>query len=382
MTRPQILSVSLSTLVRDARVLRQLEVLARHGEVTSVGYGETPPHVLTHLRVEDRLASLPQNPSGVALLATRRLRAAEQAAPAVRRAHDLLEGRRFDLVVANDARALPLAHAVADGAPIWADMHEWAAEEFSHVRTWRLLVAPLMDHLCRVYLPRSAAVTTVCEPLADRYASRYGIAAPQVVRNAGPWRDLEPTPLTDGRLRLVHSGGAIPGRNLELLVEATDRLEHTTLDLYLVGAGDGGRYLRHLERLAAGSGRVTIHDPVAPSELPAVLNGYDVGAFSMPPINVNAEYALPNKFFDFVQARLAHAIGPAPEMARLVRRYGLGVVADDFGTDSFVRALDALDPDAVRAAKAASHEHARDLSSEQDQAVADSIVARLVSAGA
>ncbi len=211
MTRPQILSVSLSTLVRDARVLRQLEVLARHGEVTSVGYGETPPHVLTHLRVEDRLASLPQNPSGVALLATRRLRAAEQAAPAVRRAHDLLEGRRFDLVVANDARALPLAHAVADGAPIWADMHEWAAEEFSHVRTWRLLVAPLMDHLCRVYLPRSAAVTTVCEPLADRYASRYGIAAPQVVRNAGPWRDLEPTPL-EPTVACAWSTAAAPSR--------------------------------------------------------------------------------------------------------------------------------------------------------------------------
>jgi glycosyltransferase involved in cell wall biosynthesis len=381
-TRPQILSVSLSTLVRDARVLRQLEVLARHGDVTSVGYGQMPRCVTTHLQVEDGLASLPQNPTGVALLATRRLRAAELAAPAVRRAHELLDGRRFDLIVANDARALPLAHTVADGAPVWGDMHEWAAEEFSHVRSWRLLVAPLMDHLCQVYLPRSAAVTTVCEPLADRYAARYGIPVPRVVRNAGPWRDLQPTPLVDGRLRLVHSGGAIPGRNLELLVEATERLEHTTLDLYLVGAGDGGRYLRHLERLAQASGRVTIHEPVTPAELPAVLNAYDVGAFSMPPINVNAEYALPNKFFDFVQARLAHAIGPAPEMARLVRQYGLGVVADDFGTDSFVRALDALDPDTVRAAKAASHEHARDLSSEQDQAVVDTIVERLLSADA
>jgi hypothetical protein len=380
-SRPQILSVSLSTLVRDARVLRQLEVLARHGDVTSVGFGTTPPHVATHLQVEDGLASLPQTPLGVAKLATRRLRSAELAAPAIRRAGELLAGRRFDLVVANDARALPLAHAVADGAPVWADMHEWAAEEFSHVRSWRLLVAPLMDHLCRTYLPRSAAVTTVCEPLADRYAARYGIPAPAVVRNAGPWRDLVPSRGEDSRLRLVHSGGAIPGRNLELLVDATNRLEHTTLDLYLVRAADGGRYLRHLEELAARSGRVTIHDPVPPAELPSVLNQYDVGAFSMPPININAEYALPNKFFDFVQARLAHAIGPAPEMARLVRRYHLGVVADDFGTDSFVRALSALDPDAVRAAKAASHEHARALSSEQDEAVADGVLERLLAAG-
>lgn len=381
MSRPQILSVSLSPITRDARVLRQVEVLARHGEVTTVGYGELPVHATHHLRVEDGLDSLPRTPLGVAKLATRRLESAELDAPGIRRALDLLQGHHFDLVVANDARALPLAHAVARGAPVWGDMHEWAAEEFSHVRTWRVLVAPLMDHLCRVYLPRSAAVTTVCEPLAERYAQRYGIDRPSIVRNAGPLRDLTPTPVEEGRLRLVHSGGAIPGRNLEMLVAATEELPHTTLDLYLVRAGDGGRYLRELEGLAARSGRVTIHDPVAPAELPATLNQYDVGAFCMPPINVNAEYALPNKFFDFVQARLAHAVGPAPEMARLVRRHDLGVIADDFDQASFVRALLTLDVDSVRAAKQASHEHARELSSEQDEAVVSDIVTTLLAAG-
>jgi hypothetical protein len=379
--RPTILSVSFSPLARDARVLRQIEVLSRHGDVTTLGYGEEPPHAAEHLRVPDGLASLPRTPLGVARLATRRLEAAELDAPGLRAGLGLVGDRRFDLVVANDARALPLAHRVAAGAPVWADMHEWAAEEFSHVTTWRLLVAPLMDHCCRVHLPHSAAVTTVCEPLADRYAERYGIPRPAVVRNAGPLRDLTPSPVEDGRLRMVHSGGAIPGRNLELLVEATERLPHVTLDLYLVRAEDGGRYLRELQALAARSGRVTIHDPVRPDELPATLNRYDVGAFCMPPINVNAEYALPNKFFDFVQARLAHAVGPAPEMARLVRRHGLGVVAEDFTTDAFVAALATLDAAAIRAGKQASHDHALELSSVQDEAVVSGIVESLLAAG-
>ena len=59
------------------------------------------------------------------------------------------------------------------------------------------------------------------------------------------------------------------------------------------------------------------HDPVAPAELPFAMNACDVGVFCMPPININARYALPNKFFDFVQARLAVGVGPAEEMARL-----------------------------------------------------------------
>ena len=321
--------------------------------------------------------SLPRTPLGVAKLATRRLRSAEMAAPGLQRGLELVGERRFDLVVANDARALPLAHAVAHGAPVWADMHEWAAAEFSHVATWRILVGPLMQHLCERYLPRSAAVTTVCEPLAQRYTEHYGVGC-EVVRNAGPWRDLQPTPLEDGRIRLVHSGAAIRGRNLEMLVEATLEVPHCTLDLFLVPAADGGRYLGELRSLARGSDRVTIHPPVAPAELPSTLNRFDVGAFCMPPININAEFALPNKFFDFVQARLCHAVGPAPEMARLVREHGLGVVSADFSKDAFVAALRTLDPEAVRAGKQASHEHAHALSSERDVHVVESIVTRLL----
>ena len=377
MTSPRILCVSLSPLVRDARVLRQIDVLAEHGEVTTLGYGPAPSAASEHLQIADGLNSLPRTPVGVAKLATRRLAAAELDAPGLRRGLELVGDQRFDLVVANDARALPLAHRVAGGAPVWADMHEWAAAEFSHVATWRLLIGPLMEHLCQVYLPRSAAVTTVCEPLAERYRVEYGVDC-EVVRNAGPWRDLTPSDPEPGRLRLVHSGAAIRGRNLEMIIEATLQVPRCTLDLFLVPAADGGRYLRELEGLAGGEGRVTFHDPVAPDALPATLNRFDVGVFCMPPINLNAEYALPNKFFDFVQARLAHAVGPSPEMARLVRQYGLGVVSADFSTQAFVAALRELDDDAVKAGKEASHEHARVLSNDHDREVVRGIVERLL----
>ncbi len=69
------------------------------------------------------------------------------------------------------------------------------------------------------------------------------------------------------------------------------------------------------------------------------MNACDVGVFCMPPININARYALPNKFFDFVQARLAVGVGPAEEMARLTEKLGLGVVSTDFSEASFTEAL-------------------------------------------
>ncbi len=373
----RILTVSFSTLVRDARVLRQIDALARHGSVTTLGFGPAPLGAAMHLQVPAGLASLPQTPLGVARLAGRRLRSAQTAAPALRAARALVGPQRFDLVVANDARALPLAHELAHGAPVWADMHEWAAEELSEIWSWRLLVSPLMHHLCQVYLPRSAAVTTVCESLAQRYTDTYGVPC-AVVRNAGRWVDLQPSAVMPGRLRLVHSGAAIRGRHLEVMIDAALAMEHSTLDLFLVAAEDGGRYLDELSARAQGSDRIRLRDPVVPAELPRTLNAFDVGVSCLPPVNINAEFALPNKVFDFVQARIALAVGPSVEQARLVREHGLGVVTAGFDVDALVQALRTLNPAALEAGKAASHRAARELSNERDIAVTDAIVGGLL----
>ena len=362
-------------------MLRQLDVLAAHGDVTTLGYGPAPEAAVEHLEVAGELTSLPQTPRGVALLATRRLRAAELAAPAMAESRRLLAGRSFDLVVANEARILPVAMEVAGHgatpAPVWADMHEWAPQERSHVRSWRLLVAPLMQHICREYLPAAAAVTTVSESIAQMYREAFAVEC-EVVRNARPFVDLQPSPLVPGVTRLVHSGGAVPGRNIEALIDATIQLPHTTLDLILVPGNDGGRYLRQLEDRAAGSDRVRFHDAVTPDELPAALNPFDVGVYCLPPANVNMEFALPNKLFDFVQGRLAMVVGPSPEMGRFVREHQLGAVSPSFGVEDFTATIAGLTPEVVSAAKRSAHDQARLLSSDTDVERSHALVARLL----
>ncbi|MFD1214279.1 glycosyltransferase [Arthrobacter sp. GCM10027362] len=374
----RILCISFSDIAADSRVLRQLALLAEAGEVTTLAYGSRPPGSTTHLEIDSALPSLPQTPGGVLKLALRRYAAVELGAPAIRQALGLVRGRRFDLVVANEARALPLAHAVAGGAPVWGDMHEWAPEERAHVLPWRLLVKPYMYAVCAKYLPRTAAVTAVNASIAALYAEKFGCPV-QVVRNAGPFRDLAPSDPVPGRIRLAHSGAAVPGRNLEGTIEAVKALdERFSLDLYLVKARDGGRYWQRLRELAAGDARITFHDAVAPDQLPRTLNQYDVGVFSLPPQTTNHRLMLPNKFFDFVQARLALVFSPSPETARLMREHDLGVVTEDFGTPALVRALSALTSEQVERYKANTHKAARALSSAEDEAVTRAVLARLL----
>ena len=105
-------------------------------------------------------------------------------------------------------------------------------------------------------------------------------------------------------------------------------------------------------------------DPLPYADLVQTLNAYDLGVFVLPPVNFNYANALPNKLFDFVQARLGVVVGPSPEMARLVTEHGLGAVAADFTASALTAVLDGLTPEQVAAWKRASHAAARELSSD------------------
>ena len=268
-SRPRILCISFSDINGDSRVLRQLDVLRRHGHVTTLAYGERPAGADDHLEIPSALPSLPQTVSGVAKLALRRYASVQLEAPAMKAALGLLGDRPFDLVVANEARALPLAFHVAGEPRVWCDLHEWAPEERTHVLSWRLLVSPFIRWMCGRYLPRVNAATTINDSIAGLYRDQFGVHC-EIVRNAIAHRtDLAPAPLEDGRIRLVHSGGAVPGRNIETIIDAVDALgDGFSLDLYLIPSRQGDAYWRWRHAHISPSERTTHHHPPSGASTP------------------------------------------------------------------------------------------------------------------
>lgn len=359
---PSLLIISFSPLRSDARVLRQVHLFRDRYAVTTLGYGDAPEGVVEHLRLPDDVVSWHKDRR---LLLARRFEKAYRTAPVVVAARRLLEGRTrsFDMVLADDIDTVPLALDLEPPGGVHADLHEYHPRQNEENRRWRLFVAPYYRWLVRTYGTRADSVTTVGEGIAREYRTRFGIRA-DVVVNAANFVELSPTtPPEEGPLRLVHSGNAQRHR-LDVILAAMDLVTGPmTLDLYLVP--NDPAYLEELTTRYAASDRVHIHPPVAPHELPATLNGHDVGVYVLPPVSFNHLWALPNKVFDFVQGRLALVVGPSPEMAALVRRHGLGVVTDDFSPEALARALERLTREDVRAYKAASAAAARELSAEQ-----------------
>ncbi len=404
--------VSFSPIHRDPRVLRQVDLFRDDYDVVTCGYGSAPDGVVDHIQVPDHLkAWRASKVQALALYASRSYRAlysgAERTrvalAPGKQQLHvgglqhvvcrgnaqrDAVELEKpdggdharppFAGVIANDVLALPLATRL--GVPVHADLHEYAMGQGTGT-AWKLTTGPLLKWAAKS-IRDCASVTTVAPGIAARYEREYGRPV-GVVPNSPAYRDDMAVHPTSSPIRLVHVGAGSPDRSLDLAIKAVQLVNSgqpgsLEFDLYLV---PGSR--SHIEelRVLAGDGAVTgvrLREPVEFSQLVGLINSYDVGVHFIPPVSYNVKHALPNKFFEYVQARVGMVIGPSVEMAPYVDKYGFGAVANGWGADDLADTLRALSPGAVDGWKARSDGAARELSAEvTSQAWVDAVTAMM-----
>ncbi|MFM7488372.1 MAG: hypothetical protein ACKO13_15780, partial [Cytophagales bacterium] len=203
-----------------------------------------------------------------------------------------------------------------------------------------------------------------------------------VITNANWFYDIQPSPVTD-KIRMIHHGGSTPSRKLELMIEMMKHLdERFTLDLMLIvppSASSKTRgYIDYLKSLAAGDERIRFLPAITSSEIVPFINQYDVGVFLLPPVNFNYANTLPNKLFDFIQARLAIAIGPTPEMVEIVNKYDIGVVSEDFTPMTLSAKLNTLTTEKLRYLKQQTRTAAIELTAEKNRNLLLSVVASLI----
>src|SRR5690606_39034067 len=84
------------------------------------------------------------------------------------------------------------------------------------------------------------------------------------------------------------------------------------------------------------------------------------------PTTFNHLNALPNKVFDYVQARLCIVVGPSPDMQSFVQEHKVGYVTRDFTPASLAEVIDNMTAEKVFNAKINSHQKARELSGDTE----------------
>ena len=336
------LVLSLSDIRRDPRVFRQIEVLGGQHPVLAAGTGNPVIDEATSYTIPIQRRTPVGRVHALYYLKTGGFDEFYWSQSHVIRALADLGKARYAFVVANDIQMLPLALRLARGAPVLVDLHEYSPRELEDRWLWRFLFQKYNDYLCRQYLPQAAMVTTVCAGIAEEYARQYGVL-PTVITNAPKFHSLPVRKTDPSRIRVIHHGVAARSRRIENMIELANLLdERFTVDFILI-PGDT-RYIAELMRQAAGTRSIHFLPPVEMNQIVSFSTQYDVGLFLLEPTNFNYLHALPNKFFEFLQARLAVAIGPSPEMARIVSQFGCGVVAESFEPQALAKVLNSLDP--------------------------------------
>lgn len=357
----KVLILSFSDLRVDARVNRQIDFFLKlKKEVTVIAFNPPKESIKAFISINPPSRSFFNKIKMFFFLIFRKYERIYFEKPEVKEILSL-NLNDFDLVVANDIETLPIALKIKKKASLLFDAHEYAPKQFESNFYWKLSRQAFKSYLSKKYIKEAHIVTTVSEPIARQYKEFCSIKKPTVITNAPNFRKLAPSSVNGENIKLVHHGFGDPTRKIEDMISLFFLLEERfTLDFFLLSKNK--KYLDKLKHLASKNNRIRFLEPVPFSHIPETLNGYDIGLYLQPKSSFNALNSLPNKFFDFIQARLALAISPSFQMADLIRKYKNGRVSVDFSKESFAKMLNDLKVEEIEAMKNNSNLAAKELS--------------------
>jgi glycosyltransferase involved in cell wall biosynthesis len=283
--------------------------------------------------------------------------------------HELADAVEADIWLANDWTALPIAARLAQekGGLYVYDTHELATEEYAERLAWRLLQRPLVRALEGKLIRDAKVVSAVSAGIARRLDKLYSLPRPTLVIRNTPNHEPCPFRPTGERIRVLYHGIIAPGRGLEaaILSVADWRSE---FDLSIRGPENPQFTPLLRARIAERrlEGRVALLQPVSMTTLVREAAAYDVGLSVLPAHSRNNEFALPNKFFEYIMAGLAVCVTDLPEMAPLVREYGLGVTLPSLDPAAIAAVINALDRETIDGYKRNALKAARELCWERE----------------
>lgn len=359
----KILMISFSNLKDDPRVRRHINFLKETYCVHTIGYRAPEIEGVGFTKVDIRPVNLIGNLRKSYQLISKNFDAYYWDKYYFDDVFKLINEQSFDLIIANDANTLPLAFKIKGNSKIIFDAHEYAPLEFEDSLYWRVFFQPLAKYICEKFIKDVDGMITVGDLIAKEYEKNFG-KTPLVITNAPKYYDdIKPSLPKGNEIKIIHNGNAFPSRKIELMIEAMDYLD-SNYKLYLMLLKTDEKYLERLKNIAKGKKNVIFLDPVNSDKVVDTISYYDIGLHIMAPTNFNNACALPNKFFEFVQARLAIVVGPSPEMANLVKKYNLGIVAEDFTPKKIAEAIGKLNKDNIFEFKNNAHKVAKELSAE------------------
>jgi hypothetical protein len=240
-----------------------------------------------------------------------------------------LSSNTFEVIIACDIDSI-IAVVNSDlKSKLIGDMHEHAPTELANSPGWTDRVGNYKRWQCDNFLPEVKNLFTVSKSLAKLFESEFGLSQVNVLRNVASYCPRV-RPISESSPRnFIHHGIAAPIRGLEehAVLAAALGLEYSVSMLLKPVEWEYYNSLKSAQKYVKN---FFVLNPVEPENMIHEITRFDAGIYLLNPLTSQLRVTLPNKFFEFVQARLPVYSGGLIEIDELIDDYGVGVKLGTF----------------------------------------------------
>lgn len=379
-----IVIFSHSRIIKDPRVLRQIAWLtSRANTITTIGLGTRPEGVSNHIEIKE--FGLLKRIFGYLIRDNqKRFEYFYQSGLAKLREQDI---KSASLLIVNEIEYLNwklFGDKDIASIPTYLDIHEDhlnrsprnLAERFAFKKYWEWQMFQLLK-FCQT---RQKIEISAVENNIANSISRLVEKKVHVIYNAPKYQERSPGQVKENRVKLVHHGMGTAGRGIEEILLTLTRLpKKFTLTLLIFPTFAFKVKIKIMVLFLNLRNRVKVLPGVPLLQLPEILNKFDVAVIWLPDTHKNNINALPNKFFESMQARLAIICGPNESMAKIVREEKIGIAIETWSRNALVGSLRDLEVGDIQQYKSGNDKAAKKYCSEVSQSTFLQIVSKLMS---
>lgn len=245
-----------------------------------------------------------------------------------------------NLLIVEDITLLPFACEYKKHNPqckILIDLREFYPLEYENDTQWLQGLGRFFAFLCETYLSEVDFAFSVSDGLCERYKRDFRIPC-KLFLSLPPFYDVSPRPTQD-KIKILYHGFISPDRSSMGLLELGKLLEQTPFSLYIMALSNQKGFLESFSQQARDLPALQILQPVAMKDIIPTSLEYDIGLIPFKPTTFNLAHCMPNKLFEYLQARLTILSTPLQDISHFLRTHQCGIITDGFESSDIFLAL-------------------------------------------